>query len=173
MLRISTSIEDLSKNNKNSVKHILGEYRQCNERYCDKMDEKENDQLFQKAEDTGIYIYIEAALDRVIQLCPRLIDDLTNNHAEMFMSLLCKYQSGKRLNLIQRGSFETRCYMAALQYNLGISWSTAPWENILDFNPGENLKKYLRQRDRQNISRKMRRKEEPQSKKKQSYKKTH
>lgn len=35
------------------------------------------------------------------------------------MSLLAKYNCGKRMNLIQRGSFQMRTYLAALHYNTG------------------------------------------------------
>jgi hypothetical protein len=46
-----------------------------------------------------------------------MFDNETNNRAELFMSLVAKYNAGKRLNLTMKGSFQSRCSLAAMQYN--------------------------------------------------------
>ncbi|KAJ8914142.1 hypothetical protein NQ315_016220 [Exocentrus adspersus] len=98
---------------------------------------------------TGILYHIRSALDRVIRYGDNLIDNETNNRAELFMSILCKYNAGKRLNLIQRGSFQTRAHLAGLQYNEGVRWHENAWMKLMDTNPGTNFKNWI---DKKEIS---------------------
>lgn len=51
-----------------------------------------------------------------------LLDKKTNNRAELFMGVLVRFNMGKRLNLIQRDSFQIRAHLRGLRYNEGPSW---------------------------------------------------
>lgn len=62
------------------------------------------------------------------------------------MSFLAKFNAGKRLNLTQRGSFETRAHISGLKYNEGLKWQMDPWEHLMEDSPGKNFEKFLNER---------------------------
>lgn len=50
----------------------------------------------------------------------QLVDNETNNRAELFMSILARFNAGQRLHLTGRRSFQSRTEMTALRYNQGV-----------------------------------------------------
>ncbi|KAF2889580.1 hypothetical protein ILUMI_16593, partial [Ignelater luminosus] len=98
------------------------------------------DLLNEPNHNTGIYHHVHGALDRLVAKGHQLIDNETNNRAELYMSILCKFNAGKRLNLTQRGSFETRANISGLT------------------SPGEHFKKYVASLQHQEANRKERNK---------------
>lgn len=84
---------------------------------------------------------ISGCLQRLLVKGHKLIDNETNNRAELYMSILCKFNSGKRLNLTSRGSFQTRAVLSGLRYNQGPDWQTKVWKKCLGRSPGKNFKK--------------------------------
>lgn len=84
--------------------------------------------------------------ENLVKKANALYNDDTNNRAELFMSLLAKYNAGKRLNLIMRGSFQTRCHLASLQYNKGPDWQGSVWKHIVKKSPGRTFTKMLRRK---------------------------
>jgi hypothetical protein len=73
------------------------------------------------------------------------------NRAEQFMSLVAKYNQGKRLNLVMNGSFQNRCTMATLQYNQGLDWQLHSWRKIIKRTPKKNLKRLISGRSKKII----------------------
>ncbi|KAF2882481.1 hypothetical protein ILUMI_23706 [Ignelater luminosus] len=86
----------------------------------------------------------DTASDNMSQL---LIDNETNNRAELFMSLLARFNMGKRLNLIQRDGFQMRSYLSALRYNVGQSWHHKSWKQYFKKSPSKILKTYMTQQE--------------------------
>ncbi|KAF2888883.1 hypothetical protein ILUMI_17290 [Ignelater luminosus] len=86
----------------------------------------------------------DTASDNMSQL---LIDNETNNRAELFMSLLARFNMGKRLNLIQRDGFQMRSYLSALRYNVGQSWHHKSWKQYFKKSPSKILKTYMIQQE--------------------------
>lgn len=60
---------------------------------------------------------------------------------------------GKRLNLIQRNSFQTRAYLTGLRYNQGIKWHEQSWRKIFHRNPGKQLQKIIERKPSKSPSR--------------------
>ncbi|KAJ8909802.1 hypothetical protein NQ315_015322 [Exocentrus adspersus] len=89
---------------------------------------------------TGVQYHINGVLDRLISKAHKLITNETNNAAELFMSFVAKYNAGKRLNLTQRGSFESRAHISGMQYNEGVNWQVDPWTQLMEESPGTNFK---------------------------------
>lgn len=87
--------------------------------------------------------FFTGALEGLLRKAHKLIDNETNNRAEIFMAILARFNAGKRLNLTQRGSFETRSHLAGLRYNKGVEWHYDPWKDILSQSPGSHFKKYI------------------------------
>lgn len=65
------------------------------------------------------------------------------------MNIVCRFNAGKRMNLIQRGSFQTRANLSSLRYNKGASWHYSPWEEIMQSSPGQHFKTLLEKQKRQ------------------------
>lgn len=66
-----------------------------------------------------ILLLFLAALSLLTQKCPQLIKNETNNRAEHYMALLLKYNMGKRINLVSRGSCQARANLASLSFDQG------------------------------------------------------
>ncbi|KAK4882436.1 hypothetical protein RN001_005755 [Aquatica leii] len=73
----------------------------------------------------------------------RLVDNETKNRAELYMQIVARFNSDKRLNLIQCGSFQRRATLSGLRYNRRVDWQYKPWKKILEESPGSNFKTYL------------------------------
>ncbi|KAK9880363.1 hypothetical protein WA026_010248 [Henosepilachna vigintioctopunctata] len=76
-----------------------------------------------------------------------LIDNETNNRAELFMSILAKLNMGKRLNLIQRDGFSTRATLTGHSYNQRPLWHQTSWKKYFDRRLENNLKLYMKRRE--------------------------
>lgn len=59
------------------------------------------------------------------------------------MSLLCKFNVGKRLNLIGRAGFERRCIVAGLHYNEDSNWVLNSYKKLLERSPSKLLKNHV------------------------------
>ncbi|KAF2890961.1 hypothetical protein ILUMI_15212 [Ignelater luminosus] len=132
-------VEDLKVDLLNGPNHVYNDHSKCKQIYCENVGDKENSKILE-LKNTG-------ALDRLVAKGHQLIDNETNNRAELYMSILCKFNAGKRLNLTQRGSFETRANISGLRYNNGIGWQSDTWKQITSTSPGEHFKKYVTKED--------------------------
>ncbi|KAF2906033.1 hypothetical protein ILUMI_00143 [Ignelater luminosus] len=65
----------------------------------------------------------------------------------MYMNILVRFNMGKRLNLVRRDSFQTRCFLSGLKYHEGDLWHYKPWKTFFDKSPGKNLKQYIKRQD--------------------------
>lgn len=84
-----------------------------------------------------------AALDLLQRKADRLLHNETNNCAENFMSLIAKFNCGKRLNLTKSGSFQRRTHIAALNQLSGGKWHSTAWKSATTVSPGASFKKYF------------------------------
>lgn len=82
-------------------------------------------------------------MEILLRKSSQLIDNETNNRAECFMNILARFTEGKRLNSIQRGSFQARCHLSALRYNKSFDWHTSPWKYLMKNSPPPYLKEYV------------------------------
>ena len=71
-----------------------------------------------------------------------LVKNSTSNLAECFMGIRCKFDGGKVLNRIQRGSFQHRCNGAGLRFQLGPDWTSRVWHSVTGQEPGEVMRAY-------------------------------
>ncbi|XP_072390322.1 uncharacterized protein [Diabrotica undecimpunctata] len=91
-------VENLKANLEKSIDHVFGNHVVCSDQYCTKQQQSDA-HLMTLVKNTGLYFHINGSLQRLISKGHRLIDKETNNRAEMYMSILCKFNAGKRLNL--------------------------------------------------------------------------
>ena len=76
----------------------------------------------------SLFSKVLACGDRLVMLAQQLISNLTSNLAECYMAIRTTCDGGKQYNRIQSGSFEHRCYAAALQVQHGPQWKVNFWE---------------------------------------------
>ncbi|CAH1375544.1 unnamed protein product, partial [Tenebrio molitor] len=114
-------VAQLKDDLRNSIFHVFGNHQKCTVHMCDKVGDVANDRTAVLTE-TGANHHLYAAIHNVLLKANMLIDNETNNRAELFMSILARFNMGKRLNLIQRDSFQIRSYLTGLRYNQGEEW---------------------------------------------------
>jgi hypothetical protein len=165
-------VAQLKDDLRNSIFHVFGNHQKCTVHMCDKVGDVANDRTAVLTE-TGANHHLYAAIHNVLLKANMLIDNETNNRAELFMSILARFNMGKRLNLIQRDSFQIRSYLTGLRYNQGEEWHLSSWKKAFKKSPGKILKHYVANK----MTSKMKRKETPYRKpkfvKKLEYAKDH
>ena len=78
----------------------------------------------------GLFAEILKCGNRIISIPRQLIQNCTTNSAETFMGINAKFNGGKQISHIQKGSFEGRCYGSGLCFQAGPSWPVKIWENL-------------------------------------------
>lgn len=81
-----------------------------------------SDDVTEKLKTSGAHHHIYAALNLLLKKADLLIDKETSNLAELYMSILVRFNMGKRLNLVGRNSFEMRACMSGLHFNDKFAW---------------------------------------------------
>ena len=73
---------------------------------------------------------IQVIVNRLVSKAGQLIHNLTTNLTEKWMHIRCKFDGGKVVNRIQSGSWESHCYGAGLEKNLGKTWGPQICEKV-------------------------------------------
>lgn len=107
---------DLSADLFNSPYHIFGEYSKCDDNFCKKRLLGEENWV-QQAEICGMKVEIKNIVNRLVIYSASLILDVDNNICDQFNSIINKYIGGKRINLLQRNSYNTRIETAVVSFN--------------------------------------------------------
>jgi hypothetical protein len=149
-------VAQLKDDLKNSIFHVFGNRKKCTVRMCDKVGDVASDRTPVLTE-TGANHHLYAAIHNVLVKTNMLIDNETNNRAELFMSILTRFNMGKPLNLIQRDNFQIRSYLTGPRYNKGEEWHLSSWKKAFKKSPGKILKHYIANK----MNNKMKRKETP------------
>ena len=85
----------------------------------------------------GLLDGVKRCFDRLVAKASDLVHNETSNLAECYMNIRCKFDGGKVINRIQKGSFQYRSYGAALQMAKGADWSAPSWKDVFSQNAGE------------------------------------
>lgn len=134
---------DLSADLFNSPYHIFGEHSKCDDYFCKKrLLEEEN--WVQRAEICGMMVEIKNIVNRLVINSASLILDVDNNICEQFNSIINKYIGGKRINLSQRNSYNTRVEAAVVSFN-SKEYLRAIHKNVMKKSPGTYYKNYFGQ----------------------------
>ncbi|KAK5644983.1 hypothetical protein RI129_006283 [Pyrocoelia pectoralis] len=99
---------------KNGLHHVYGDHSVCREGICNNVGDQSENQI-PLLKSTFIYSHLSGALELLIRKAHLLIKNENNNRAERLMNVVSRFNMGKRLNLIQRNSYETRVYLAGLR----------------------------------------------------------
>lgn len=111
----------MRKDLQNGPLHVFGKHDDCNSYYCkfksttDTVDINENNVDDMKQNAPTVWALICAANEMVMSKAYRLSNE-TTNYVENFMSVVSKFNCGKRLNLHMRGSYQRRVHIAGNMY---------------------------------------------------------
>ena len=128
----------------NSLSHVI-EGIIDSERELNSIEEevREGDNTTNRSEiPDDLYFRAQRAGDRLVSNASSLVKNSTSNLAECFMGIRCKFDGGKVLNRIQRGSFQHRCNGAGLRFQLGPDWTSRVWHSVTGQEPGEVMRAY-------------------------------
>lgn len=109
-------ILDLAKDLQNSPLHVLGQHNKCDDYFCNNKKTCEVDWVPQAIQ-SGMLMEINKTTNRLVFNSKSLIVDVDNNICEQFNSVINKYIGGKRINLSQRNSYNTRVEAAVISFN--------------------------------------------------------
>ncbi|CAH1170902.1 unnamed protein product [Phaedon cochleariae] len=59
------------------------------------------------------------------------------------MNIVARFNQGKRLNFIQRGSYQRRVHLSGLRHNKQFKWHSDPYKNYMGCSPGQHFKKFI------------------------------
>ncbi|XP_063376826.1 uncharacterized protein LOC134664153 isoform X3 [Cydia fagiglandana] len=137
--------------------HVFGEHEKCQDYFCKYIATGEQDVNYVKSmkeKAPAVWALICAANEFVITKTNRLSND-TTNHVENFMSIISKFNCGKRLNLHTGGSYQRRVTVAGLSQVTGQTWHKSAWRKCTNSSPGKTFRKYIGQRQRTEARRKL------------------
>jgi hypothetical protein len=119
----------------NSPYHIFGEHSKCDEYFCKKKKQVDEDNWVERAEIRGTMIEIKNIVNRLVLNSSSLILDVDNNICEIFKSIINKYIGGKRINLSQRNTYYTLVEAAVVSFN-SKEYLRAINKNVMKKSPG-------------------------------------
>ncbi|XP_071055949.1 uncharacterized protein [Onthophagus taurus] len=106
----------LKKDILNSPHHIFGDHEKCEAYYCTGPKAREKN-LVPDMTECGVFQDLKTCLYRLEYFAYSLILNMTNNSAESYNSVVCKFIGGKRINFGLRNSYEMRCEAAGISYS--------------------------------------------------------
>lgn len=59
------------------------------------------------------------------------------------MNIVSRFTSGKRLNLVSRGSYQRRKYLSGLRHNKKFTWHSSPYKQVVGCSPGKYFKEFM------------------------------
>ncbi|KAI5645811.1 yqaJ-like viral recombinase domain-containing protein [Phthorimaea operculella] len=154
---------NMRKDLKNGPLHVFGKHDDCSDYYCkfkkspvSPEEEQAHDvDLVEKMkkEQTTVWALILAANEAVMSKAARLTN-ATTNIAENFMSVINKFNCGKRINLCKGGSYQRRVQIAGLYQTAGYRWHTAAWRKSSPQSPGKHFLTYITRKEKCRIRQK-------------------
>lgn len=150
------AIKDLEEDIRNGPYHVFGDHGRCASYFC-KGPKQYEVNLVPDLISSGLWEDILYANSLLSRHSPSLIKNVTNNQAEAYNSYVAKYVGGKRVNLSLRGTYTTRCQIAAAAVNTGYKLHTVLHKGLTNVSPGVFTKKFAASFERQAASKRKRR----------------
>uniref|UniRef100_A0A2A4IWF1 Uncharacterized protein n=1 Tax=Heliothis virescens TaxID=7102 RepID=A0A2A4IWF1_HELVI len=142
---------------RNGPLHVFGVHENCKDYYCNvktsaNESEKKDENLVDSLKNTApeVWALIYAANEKIALKAGRLSNE-TTNVAENFMSVINKFNCGKRISLGRGGSYQRRVHVAGLSLASGHKWHETAWKKQTKQSPGTHFKKYIKQKQQSRI----------------------
>lgn len=148
----------------NSPFHIFGDHSKCSQYFCPLDSEKRLEKnLVPEMMRTAIWGELNKAVVKLANMSKSLIERMTSNLAESFMSRCNKYMEGKRKNLGQGFLYNMRIVSAVLSFNTSPFWiyDLYPvWQDKLPSNLYKTRSEALQKNGNRNVEKRTRRRQE-------------
>ncbi|KAG8237305.1 hypothetical protein J437_LFUL017065, partial [Ladona fulva] len=151
----SDKIKLLEEDIRKGTNHVFGDHEGCAEYFCKSPNEREEN-LFPQMRSCGLWVDIRYANSLLARHSPSLIQNVTNNVAESFNSLVAKYIGGKRINYCLRGSYQTRCEIATISFNSRYRLQNKIHSGLTNASPGKFTKINSKSLEKKALKRKSR-----------------
>ncbi|XP_050549327.1 uncharacterized protein LOC118271403 isoform X2 [Spodoptera frugiperda] len=138
---------------RNGPLHVFGVHGNCKDYYCNiNGSEKKKENLVEdlKKNAPEVWALIYAANEKIALKAGRLSNE-TTNVAENFMSVINKFNCGKRISLGKAGSYQRRVHVAGLSLATGHQWHETAWKKQTTQSPGTHFKKYIKRKEQSRI----------------------
>lgn len=109
-------IRHLAEDVRNSPHHVFGNQDKCAHYFCSGTTVHESNYVAEM-EESGLFQDILACGARLVKNAQSLILNMTNNEAERYNAIVCKFVGGKRINYSTKNSYGLRCNAAAVSFN--------------------------------------------------------
>lgn len=140
---VDQDVSLLRRDLEDGLSHVFGDHSNCRAEVCKQKDNKDCKNLIPELKLSGIYDYIKSALDLVRAKADLLVKNATNNASERLMNIVAQMNVGKRLNLVGRGAYSRRVWIAALRYNDSFYWYLEPWKRFFGSGVGPHFQKFI------------------------------
>ncbi|CAB3237971.1 unnamed protein product [Arctia plantaginis] len=114
-LELGERINKLYTDISNSCNHAFGHHTKCLDHYCSS--EKKNEDLVLRVKNSAFWAKIQYIVGIVAAHSRSLINDCDSNAVEQFNSIIAKFVGGKRTNLVQWQTYQSRCAAAVVAFN--------------------------------------------------------
>lgn len=115
-LPLHDNIRLLQEDIRNGPLHVFGDHNNCKSYFCSGTKPGEEN-IVDNLKAYGLWQEIMSANHYLSCFSDSLLQSVTNNLAETYNSIVCKFVAGKRVNLAQRNSYTTRSEISALCMN--------------------------------------------------------
>lgn len=134
----------------NGPSHVFGDHTKCDKYFCDKLTENENNHVPNMIL-CGVWDDLKSAVNIVAHYAPSLIENVTNNLAELFNSYVAKLIGGKRVNYALKGSYEGRCEAASLSFNTKHNVHSVVHTKLTGKSPGTFTKAFAKHKENEHL----------------------
>jgi len=139
---LDEKIKKLCDDIQNCPYHVFGEHQKCSNYFCG--GPKQNEKIYISAMlECGLLDDILVCGNRLKHHASSLLLNMTNNAAECYNSIVCKFTGGKRINFAIKDSYELRCRAAAIKFNKKSDYISTIYKKKCNKEPGKYTKQYL------------------------------
>ncbi|CAB3249485.1 unnamed protein product [Arctia plantaginis] len=114
-LELGERINKLYTDISNSCNHAFRHHTKCLDHYC--RSEKKNEDLVLRVKNSAFWAKIQYIVGIVAAHSRSLINDCDSNAVEQFNCIIATFVGGKRTNLVQRQTYQSRCAAAVVAFN--------------------------------------------------------
>lgn len=143
--------EKLKKDIKNAPNHVFGDHSNCSAYFCNPEKYKNDTNFVADLETCGLWTDIQHCTLSLASNAESLILDITNNTVEQINNVIAKFIGGKRVNYTARGSYQARCFGAALSWNSDTAIHSRLSNKIQGSSPGKYTKKFIERQRRSKV----------------------
>ncbi|XP_062557727.1 uncharacterized protein LOC134222581 [Armigeres subalbatus] len=141
-------VEGLRHDIRNAPFHAFGVHDDCRSYFCkNKQDVTESQNIVLEFQSHGIWDKITLAVEKSAAKAEFFSENRTSNLVENLYCRLSKYNVGKRVDTMSRGSYQRRVFITVLQHNEGYKWHDEYMYRYTGERPGYWLRRMFQRKN--------------------------